>query len=245
MTLRRYKPFHDIVEELEAKGKRFDAESLKLISFKDMSLACVGNAGKAACSFELVEDERKRRVSIINDMSVKEVESDKGKWEVIDDISMYYAYYYAKASPISIKDAPKWKLLVEEMKNLRGSWSGGRSNEHLKWIYALLPETEAEGIVPIGWCQAVKMNADQFDGEFNDGRIMRDGAMRLPEDIAKAFGLPSGEASGNVAKLMGAKSVRREGGYRGSYEELFEDILTPEQKIIYLSKFIEEAERDD
>jgi hypothetical protein len=131
------------------------------------------------------------------------------------------------------------------MKNLRGNWSGGRSSQHLAWIYALLPEVEAEGAVPLGWCQAVKMNADQFDGEFNDGRIMRDGAMRLPEDVAKAFGLPSGEASGNIAKLMGAKSVRREGGYRGSYEELFEIILTPEQKIIYLSKFIENVKYDD
>jgi hypothetical protein len=152
---------------------------------------------------------------------------------------MYYAYYYAKASPISIEDAPKWKRLVEEMKNLRGNWSGGRSSEHLSWIYAWLPLVEVEGIVPIGWLKAVRMNADTFDGHFNDGRIMRDGAMRLPEDVAKTFGFSSGEASGNVAKLMGAKSVRREGGYRGSYEELFEDILTPEQKIIYVSELVE------
>jgi hypothetical protein len=63
--------------------------------------------------------------------------------------------------------------------------------------------------------------------------------MRLPEDVAKTFGFPSGDASGNIAKLMGAEPVRREGGYRGSYEELFEDILTPEQKVIYMSELIE------
>jgi hypothetical protein len=245
MTLRRYKPFHELTEELIANGKKFDTESLKLISFGDLVLASVGNAGKAACSSKLVEDERKIRVDAIIDRSLEEVESDKGKWEILDDMSMYYAYYNAKVLPISIKDAPKWKLLVEEMKNLRGNWSGGRSSKHLAWIYALLPEVESEGIVPLGWCKAVKMNADTFDGEFNDGRIMRDGAMRLPEDVAKAFGLPSGEASGNIAKLIGAKSVRREGGYRGSYEELFEDILTPEQKIIYLSPFLEKVKYDD
>lgn len=239
MVLRRYKPFYEIREELIAKGKRFDVDSLKLISFRDLNMACIGNAGEAACRFELVEDEKKRRVNIIIGMSFEEVESDKGKWEILDDTSMYYAYYHTKASPMSIECAPKWKLLVEEMKNLRGSWSNGRNNEHLARIYALLPEVEAEGIAPLGWCHAVKMNADQFDGEFNDGRIMRDGAMRLPEEMAKAFGLPSGEASGNVAKLMGAKPIRREGGYRGSYEELFESILTPEQKIMYLSEFIE------
>jgi hypothetical protein len=245
MKIRRYKPFNDVTEELIAKGKRFDNGSLKLISFIDLNLACVGNAGKAACSIGLVEDERKRRVDIVNNMSLEEVESDKGTWEILDDMSMYYAYYYAKASPMHIKDTPKWKFLVEEMKNLRGSWSGGRSNAHLKWIYTLLPEVEAEGIVPLGWCQAVKMNADRFDGELNDGRIMRDGAMRLPEEMAKALGLPSGETSGNVAKLMGARYIRREGGYRGSYEELFEDILTPEQKIIFVSPFIEKVKYDD
>lgn len=244
MVLRKYRPFYEMREELIAKGKRFDAENLKLISFRDLNMACIGNAGEAACNFELVEAEKRRRVDIITNMSIEEIENDKGKWEVLDDMSMYYTYYYTKASPMSVVDAPKWKLLVEEMKNLRGSWSNGRNNEHLTWIYALLPEVEAEGIVPLGWCRAVKMNADTFDGNFNDGRIMRDGAMRLPEEMAKAFGFPSGDASGNVAKLMGAKPIKREGGYRGSYEELFENILTPEQKIVFLSKFIEKVKFD-
>jgi len=245
MILRRYRPFNEVVEELVEEGKKFDAESLKLITFRDLNMAGIGNAGKAACSFDLIENEVKRRVDIVANMSFEEVERDKGKWEILDDVSMYYGYYATKVSPISIRDAPKWKLLVEEMKNLRGSWSGGRSNQHLAWIYTLLPEVKAEGIVPLGWCQAVEMNADQFDGEFNDGRIMRDGAMRLPEEIAKEFGFPNGEASGNIAKMMGAKPIRREGGYRGSYEELFESILTPEQKVIYLSPFIEKVSCDD
>lgn len=47
--------------------------------------------------------------------------------------------------------------------------------------------------------------------------------------------------SGNVAKLIGAKPVEREGGYRGSYEELFEEILTPEQKVVFLSELEEDV----
>ena len=215
MKLERYRLFNDVVKDLIAEGKKFDAESLKQITFSDLNLACVGNAGKAACSIELVENEVKRRIDMVANMSFEEVENDKGKWDVLDDVSMYYGYYAGKVSPISIRDSPKWKLLVEEMKNLRGSWSGGRNNQHLAWIYAILPEVEAEGIVPLGWCKAVKMNADQFDGEFNDGRIMRDGAMRLPKEIAKELGFPSEEASGNIAKMMGARPIRREGGYRG------------------------------
>ncbi len=244
MVLRRYKPFYDIREELIAKGKRFDTESLKLISFRDLNMACIGNAGEAACSCDLVQIEKKRRIDTIIGISFEEVENDKGKWEILDDMSMYYAYYHTKASPTRKLGAPKWRLLVEEMKNLRGNWSGGRNNKHLKNIYELLRLVEIEGVVPLGWCQAVKMNADQFDGEFNDGRIMRDGAMRLPETTARAFGFPSGDVSGNFAKLMGAKSIKREGGYRGSYEELFENILTSEQKIIYISEFIEKDDED-
>ena len=59
MILRRYRPFNEVVEELVEEGKKFDAESLKLISFRDLNLAGVGNAGKAACSFELIEGEIK------------------------------------------------------------------------------------------------------------------------------------------------------------------------------------------
>lgn len=245
MLLRRYRHFNDVVKDLITKGKKFDEESLKLIAFRDLNLACIGNAGKAACSIELVENEVKRRIDLVANMSFEEVEIDKGKWEILDDGSMYYGYYAGKVKPISIRDAPRWKLLVEEMKNLRGSWNGGRSNRHLARIYALLPEVEAEGIVPLGWCKAVKMNADQFDGEFNDGRIMRDGAMIFPKEIVNELGFPSEDVSGNLAKMLGAKSIKREGGYRGSYEELFENILTPEQKVIYLSPFIEKVDCDD
>lgn len=245
MVVRKYKPFYEIKGELIAQGKRFDQESLKLVAFGDLSMVCIGNAGEAACSYKLVEAEKERRVNIILNMSIEEIENDKGKWKILDDIYMYYAYYYVKALPISKVGAPYWRLLVKEMMNLRENWSNGRDNKHLKKIYELLPLVEAEGIVPIGWCVAVKMNADTFDGEFNDGRIMRDGAMRLPEEMAKAFGFPSSDASGNIAKLMGARPIVRDGGYRGSYEELFEDILTPEQKIIYLSKFIEKDKGDD
>ncbi len=37
------------------------------------------------------------------------------------------------------------------------------ANKHLAWTYALLPEVETEGVVPLGWCHAVKMNVDVFD----------------------------------------------------------------------------------
>jgi len=242
MVNKRYREFYSLRDELISQGKIFDKNTLKLLSFKDLQLADIGNAGKAACSYELVIAEENLRIKAVAGFTFEEIENDKGKWDILDDDYMYWAYYKSKSKPIKLSDVPKWRLLVKAMMDLRGDWSNGRDNEHLVQIYSLLPEVEAEGTVPLGWCKAVKMNADQFDGEFNDGRIMRDGSLRLPEDIAKRFGLPTTNASGNMAKLLGAKAVARDGGYRGSYNELFEDILTPEQKVVFISKLIGEDE---
>lgn len=236
--MRVFVPFYKLRDELISQGKKFDMESLKLLRYGELNLADIGNALKAACNYSLVEQEENRRLELVENLSFEEVELDKNKWNLLDDIYMYYAWYKRKAKPINRESTPKWRLLVESMRNLRDDWSRGRDNEHLKKIYELLPDAEAEGIVPIGWCKAVKMNADQFDGNFNDGRIMRDGALHLPKEIASAFGTPQ-TVSGNIAKMIGAQYVFRQSGYRGSYEELFEDILTPEQKIIYFSKFKE------
>lgn len=237
--MKRYREFYELCDELTKNNKKFDSESLKLLSFRDLSLACVGNAGSAACDWKLIEEERNRRIEKVTNLDIGDIEKDKGKWEILDDMHMYYEYYKTKAKSIHKKDAPKWRLLVDAMQNLRNSWSNGRNNRYLKVIYDMLPEVEEEGMVPLGWCEAVKMNADQFDGRFNDGRIMRDGALKMPEEMARHFGFPSTDASGNIAKMLGARGVVRESGYKGSYTELFEEILTPEQKIIYLSTIVE------
>lgn len=233
-----YIQFNELCDELIAQGKRFDVESLKLLTYSQLSFAGIGNAGKAICNYTLVEQEKDRRLSLVENLTFEQVEADKGKWQLLDDMHMYYAWYDKKAKPIPKNAAPKWRLLVESMHNLRADWSGGRSSEYLKEIYALLPYVETEGQVPLGWCKSVKMNADQFDGIFNDGRIMRDGALHLPKEIAAKFVMPQA-VSGNMAKMFGAKHMFRESGYRGSYEELFEELLTSEQKIIYCSELKE------
>lgn len=238
MVNKRYREFYELRDELITKGKRFDEETLKLLSFKNLTLAGIGNAGGAACDYKLTEEEEKRRLLPLIGLSFEDVEKDKGKWEILDDNTMYWAYYKLKSSPIKMSEAPRWRLLVKAMMDLRGDWSDGRNNEHLARIYALLSEVETEGIVPVGWIKAVKMNADTFDGEFNDGRIMRDGMLRLPEEIAEKIGFPTTNVSGNFAKLLGAKVQIREGGYRGSYTELFEDILAPKDKVIFVSELI-------
>lgn len=241
----RYRKFYELRDELIAQGKKFDLDTLKEISFKDLELAGIGNAADASCNYQLIKEEKKRRMVPIIGLSFEDVEKDKGKWNILDDSDMYWTYYKMKSKPIKIAETPKWRLLVKAMIDLRGNWSDGRDNIYLKKIYELLPEVEVEGIVPLEWCKAVKMNADTFDGEWNDGRIMRDGRLKLPENVAKSFGFPTTDASGNIAKIFGAKAQVREGGYKGSYTELFEEILTPEQKVIFIAELLDDNEDNE
>ncbi len=115
------------------------------------------------------------------------------------------------------------------MQKLRGDWSDYRDSHYLEKIYELIPQSIEEGIVPKGWLNAVKNNADTFDGHYNDGRIMRDG--------------DRGGLSGNLAGTLGFSPLEQDGGFYGGYEELFEKILTPEQMIQYQTP-IEDLEDD-
>ncbi len=144
-----YIQFQKLCEELISQGKKFDVESLKLLSYGQLQFAGIGNAGKAICKYELFDQEEARRLSLVENLTFEQVEEDKNKWCLLDDITMLYAWYRKKAKLIPKNSAPKWRLLVEAMHNLRGDWSGGRGSEYLKEIYALLPEVEAEGQVPV------------------------------------------------------------------------------------------------
>ena len=149
----------------------------------------------------------------------------------------YTTFNQEKHQFANIQEAKEWLKLYHAMKGLRGDWSEKRDSPYLKLIYELIPKTKEENLVPKEWADAVKDNADSFDGHFCDGRIMRDGALRTSSIIEKIFEeseiveeIPE-MVSGNMAKMFGAKKVLRKGGYRGSYTELFEEILDPEMKL--------------
>lgn len=234
--------FRELRDTLEAEGRCFDAESLRSLRYGDLMLASIGNARKAMCAWEMTKEEEARRLAAVDDEALERLD------EVAEDSHMLYALYARRAEPIERENAPKWRQLVQAMRDLRGDWSEARNSDSLAAIYNLLPAVEEEGLVPQGWLAAVRANADQFDGHFNDGRIMRDGALHLPEEAVAAMGLPqemAGDASGNLARMIGARSVLRAGGFLGGYEELFESILTPAQRVIYAAEFVGDAEDDD
>lgn len=235
----KYERFHEVAEELVNRGRRFDSESLKRLRYDDLYLAGIGNAGAAICpDWSIIEAEQKRRLDAVKGMTLEQIVDDIKKWEKLDDWGMVYALLQEKAEArgkYKLAKAPKWRLLVYFMHALRGDWSGGRDSEYLAKIYELIPEVEKEGIVPLGWVRAVKNNADTYDGQYCDGRIMRDGQLYLDPEIGKQFGIPSASVSGNLAKLIGARAVTQ-GGYLGSYDELFQAILTPDQMVDYMRK---------
>jgi len=216
-----YEKFYDVRNELESKGERFNEESLRRISYGNLMLAFVGNAGKATCkNWDLLKKEQQRRINQVKHISLDDLVKDKGIWEILDDSHMLYAVMESKVGePYTSEVAPKWILLVHYMQKLRGDWSDKRDSYYLEMIYELIPQAIEEGIVPEGWLRAVKNNADAFDGHYNDGRIMRDG--------------DRGGLSGNLAGALGFNPLEQDGGFCGGYEELFEKILTPEQMIQY------------
>lgn len=228
----KYEKFYDVCKELEAKGERFTEDSLKRISYRNLRMAFIGNAGKARCEdWDLYEKEEKRRLDQIKSYLVDDVIKDKGTWNILDDMSMFYDYMRSMVTEKYVSEnAPQWRLLVHYMHKLRGDWSDGRDSHYLEMIYKLIPKTVEENIIPQGWLLAVKNNADTFDGHFNDGRIMRDGELL-------------GGVSGNLAKSMGLLPLKQDSGFYGGYEELFETILNPEQMIQYLTP-IEDLEDD-
>ncbi len=244
----KYEKFHDVMDELISKGRYFDSESLKRLTFGDLMLAGIGNAGEAICmNYEIIEAEEKRRLDAVKDMTPQQVVDDIKKWDRLDDMNMVYAVLRKLADArggFTVGNAPRWCLLNHYMHALRGNWSGGRNSVYLAKIYELIPEVEEEGAVPLGWVRAVKNNADAFDGKWTDGRVMRDGQLYLDPEVAKAFNLPTTAASGGMAKLIGARAIKQ-GGYRGSYEELFEEILNPDQMVDSLRTIEGVIDEDD
>lgn len=241
-TPKKYVPFSVLRDELEARRRKFDKKTLKLLRYGDLGLTYAGNAGKSACDYKLVEAEIDERLSRFDNTPIAKLP------ECAEDEFMLYALFRRHADQLNLViqwyKAKEWLKLYHSMRGLRGDWRGERKNPFLKLIYELIPKVKEEEIVPSGWADAVKCNADDFDGHFSDGRIMRDGALRASPTIEKIFSQSEDVkempefVSGNLAKMLGAKPMKRKDGYKGSYEELYEEILPPEMKLEAATKIV-------
>ena len=53
--------FADLRRELIEQGRKFDENTLRAVPYSQLNLCCIGNAGSAACSLELVQQEKASR----------------------------------------------------------------------------------------------------------------------------------------------------------------------------------------
>jgi len=232
--------FGSLCKRLLAEGRKFTLDEMRKLCYGDLILSTIGNAGKAIGRSKDRDAVEKERLDRFRGLSPDALATAT----FCDDSEAYEAFQRLAndLGPLPDDEASPEILLYRNMIRLRGDWSGGRSSRYLTEIYRLIDVCKHRGELPIAWLAAVKLNADTFDGHFNDGRIMRDGGYHLPEETVKALGLPAEMArgcSGNIAKTLGAVP-NKEGGYRGSYEELWERILSPEQRIEFMRLATEE-----
>ena len=101
-------------------------------------------------------------------------------------------------------DLPHWRRMIHLMQGLRGNWSNRRDSDMLRILYEEIELAKDENIADKNWIAAVKQNADRFDGEFNDGRIFRDGQRYIDEDIATEIGISKspGDPEGLASALQ-------------------------------------------
>lgn len=137
---------------------------------------------------------------------------------------------------MNMNDDEKILLLELLMRDIRGNWYDPR--DRILLITSLCDEIVS---VPKQLLDAIKKNAETFDGEFNDGRIFRDGQLFLPDEVIDSLGLPDamkGGVSGNMAKLLGATS--RTSGYRGTYDEVAKFVTIPRCRSSLSNEFLRE-----
>lgn len=128
----------------------------------------------------------------------------------------------------SLDENEKVLLLKLLMEDIRGNW-GFDVVERIELIKAL---TTSITTLPKGLLNAIRYNAETFDGEFNDGRIFRDGHLELSEEIIEKIGLPKemkAGVSGNMAKMLGAREVNEGNEYYGTYSEVASFCKLPDE----------------
>lgn len=101
--------FYDLRGDLIEQNKRFDETSIVLLPYHQLHLACLGNAGEAACSPELVHEEKVRRRGRFLTMEAVEFkvcELQLRAEEMYDDVML----------AINSKQTPRWGELTDRQK---------------------------------------------------------------------------------------------------------------------------------
>lgn len=101
--------FWEVRDELIASGQKFSEATLSHIPYSQLHLCCIGNAGAAACSQKLVQQEKQRRRERYLSMEPDEFEAATNYLKIEQ---MYDDVKYA----IAYRHAPKWDSLNDRQK---------------------------------------------------------------------------------------------------------------------------------
>lgn len=95
--------FYELLDELKSKGSKFSPSTLRLLSYDQLVLAAMGNAGPARCSVEDVVNEKQERRTVLLGMPKKKLErlklDDQMAGDLQDDLVMIE------------RSVPSWKNL--------------------------------------------------------------------------------------------------------------------------------------
>ncbi len=101
--------FYDLRDDLIDQDKKFDETSLRLLSYHQLHLAAMGNAGDSACTQRLVQEEkarRRERFLAMDEAELKASERYLRTEEMWDDVILC----------ISSKLAPRWGELTDRQR---------------------------------------------------------------------------------------------------------------------------------
>jgi hypothetical protein len=101
--------FDEIRDALIAEGKKFDETSIKEVSYEQLYLCCIGNAGVAACSPKLIQVEKKARRERFMSMELDEFSACE---PFLRAQGMYEDVKYA----IAMQAAPSWETLTDRQR---------------------------------------------------------------------------------------------------------------------------------
>lgn len=103
--------FYALRDELLAVGRKFDTTTLAVVSYSQLHLCCIGNAGEAACTSKLVADEKTRRRGRFLSMEPEELQAAETYLKVE---RMHSDVLFALAQ----RTAPRW----DELKYRQRVW---------------------------------------------------------------------------------------------------------------------------
>jgi hypothetical protein len=181
-----HQDFYEVRDRLVAAGKKFDRDSLRLLTYSQLNLCCIGNAATAACPTRLVQEEKVSRRERFLNMEQDEFQSSSNYLKIeqmFDDVNR----------AIATRNAPAWDDFNDRQKAwLKLTCIMNHVDDvpvRIKHAILLLKKA-SESTMPPEVCVSfmIKLRAVMtvFPGKISDG-VFRDKIGDIAEDLLDFF----------------------------------------------------------